>query len=466
MSNVKKFSPASQKQKLVLTDTTTDVILVGGGAGGGKSATCLMKNLDGLNDPHFKCAIFRRSYPELKRPGGLIDESRQFYEPFGGEYKRQAMKWEFPSGAEIAFSAIGDDSQLAGWQGAQLTRVLIDEAADKWTEHQVLFLLSRMRSAHSKIHPQMILTCNPDCDSFLYDWVKVFLDEEGIPKEGTENRIRWFVTIDSIVYWADDPLQLFKEEGESRGMVYAAGLSADEIKKIPPELLFIPKSFRFIPCTVRDNPYLLPPINNSYLPNLLAQPYKAQLKFLRGSWLKVGESTGYFKREWVKMIDLPPTKDIVSRVRAWDIAATPEHEEGKNNHRADYTACVLMSRDKYGNYYVEHVDRFQKHPGKVIESIVDYAKFDGVEDVQVVVPRDSGAGGVAFNQYLIRTLAENGIPAKSAKVSGYTGKLARTLPFCSVAEAGCVYVVKGDWNEAWFSEMENFIPGNRNQKDD
>ena len=83
----KVYGPCSEKQRIFLTDTTTDVILLGGGAGGGKSFTCLTKNLDGVDDPHFRCTIFRRTYPELKRQGGLIDESKTVYRDFKGIYK-------------------------------------------------------------------------------------------------------------------------------------------------------------------------------------------------------------------------------------------------------------------------------------------------------------------------------------------------------------------------------------------
>ena len=114
---------------------------------------------------------------------------------------------------------------------SQLTRVLIDEVADGWTETQVLFLLSRMRTAGSNIHPQLVMTANPDRNSFLYEWVKFYLDENGVPKEGTEKRKRWFVVLESVVYWADDPLDLFEKYGRERGMVYARDMDEVEIKK-------------------------------------------------------------------------------------------------------------------------------------------------------------------------------------------------------------------------------------------
>ena len=84
----------------------------------------------------------------------------------------------------------------------------------------------------------------------------------------------------------------------------------------------------------------------------------------------------------------------------------------------------------------------------------------------MIVPRDTGSGGAAANLFYVRTLAEHGITVRSSKMSGHSGKLNRFLPFASVAEAGCIHLVKGEWNESFISELENFIPNNRNQKDD
>lgn len=457
-----KFGPASEKQRLVLQDKTTDVILVGGGAGGGKSAVCLMKQLDAIHDPLFRCTIFRRTAPELKRQGGLIDESKKVYKHFGAIYKTQAQEWCFPNGAQVKFAAIASDDDLGGWQGSQLTRVLIDEAGDGWKENQVLFLLSRMRTAGSNIHPQLIMTANPDSSSFLKKWVDFCLDENGVPKPGTEHVIRWFVVLESVVYWADTAEELFEKYGKERGMIFALGLTDEELKEHHPSLLFIPKSFRFIPTNVFDNPYLLPPRNNSYLANLLAQPRVNQLKYLHGSWTAKAEGEGYFKRDWVKIVEFPP-RNTVKIVRAWDLAAT---EVSEANRDPDWTVGVKMSRDKLGTYYIEDVVRFRKSTSNVLEEMIKVAKADGIDEVEVVIPRDSGAGGKAANLFFVRALTEHGITVKSSQISGHSGKLNRFLPFASIAEAGGVCIVRADWNEIFFNELENFIPNNRNQKDD
>lgn len=432
---------------------------------GGKSFTCLTKNLDGLDDPHFRCTIFRRTYPELKRQGGLIDESKAVYNDFKGVYKSQAMQWVFPSGAQVSFSAIATDDDLGSWQGSQLVRALIDEAADKWTEKQVLFLLSRLRSAHSKVHPQLILTANPDINSFLKNWVDFCLDPvTGVPIPGTENRVRWFIVIDNKAHWGDTPEDCYEKHGKDRNMIFAHGMTEAQMMAYTPEerlRLCMPKSFRFVPTGVFDNPYLLPPRNTSYLANLLAQPYVNQLKYLHGSWTAKESGSGYFKREWAPVVPHPPVNPI-SRVRSWDFAAS---EKTVSNPSPDATAGVKLSRDAFGIYYVEDVVRHFSTTDKVLKTVVETAVSDGIDECQVTIPCDPGAAGKTANAFYVRTLAEHGIAAKSITMSGHSGKVTRFKPLAALAESGALRVVQGDWNDAFFLELEQFS-GSRTEKND
>lgn len=448
----KVYGAISEKQRLILSDTTTDVLFVGGGAGGGKSMISLLKNLDGIHDPHFRCTIFRRTAPQLQRQGGLIDESQALYNDFYGDYGSQLKTWTFPSGSKISFSAISSDSDLSSWQGSQLVRVGIDEVCEDWTQKQVLFLMSRMRSAKSKIHPQMVLTGNPNQNSFLKSWVDYSLDPDtGVPVEGTENRVRWFVVIQDQVLWADSREECYELHGKPRNMVDGYGLSEEEIKKIPPMDLFICKSFKFIPTGVMDNPYLLPPRNTSYLANLLSQTKVHQLIFLSGSWTARQEGSMYWQRDWVTMVDTPPTNPV-ARIRAWDIAAT----EKTATNDPDWTCGVLMSRDAQGIYYIEDEVRFQKSTHDVLEEIIKTAKRDGIDDVQVCIPQDSGAAGKTAFAWFSRCLAEHGIYVRKSVMSGHSGKLNRFKPFCALTEGGSVRVVRAPWNEGYFHELESF----------
>ena len=447
-----KFGPCSIKQKYILQDDSTDILLCGGGAGGGKSHTCLTKALKFIQDPAARVAIIRRSYPTLKLQGGLVDESHGIYKWFNGDFNRTNLEWTFPNGATIKFVAIPDD--LAEWQGLQASHMLVDEAAE-FTETEILFLLSRLRSARYKGHLSVTMTCNPSRDSFLYEWVKYSLDEvTGIPKEGTEDVTRYMVNVGGKTYWADSVAELWEEHAMHLGLIR----SGEGVKE--EDVTFLPKSFRFIPLTIHDNP-ILKKNNPGYLAGLLAQPRVNQQRFLWGSWTARAEGSGFFRRDWVGIVDSAPVNPV-SKVRSWDLAATVPSE---TNRDPDWTVGVLMSRDSFGIYYIENVVRFRKLADGVLKEIVKVARDHDGLDIRVTIPRDPGAGGKTANQFHLRTLAENGVAASSVTVSGHSGKIARFQPFCTLAESGSVRLVKGDWNEAFLTELE-FFEGSRNQKDD
>lgn len=431
-----QFSPCSEKQRMVLMDDSTDILLCGGGAGSGKSYTCLTKALKYINDPAARVLIVRRSYPMIKLSGGLWDESKDIYSHFGGVPGVQSLTWKFPNGATIQFAAIPD--KLSEWQGLQASHILIDEAAE-FTENEILFLLSRLRSAKYKGHLNITATCNPDASSFLASWVGWCLDPEtGIPKSGTENITRYFVNIGGKMHWSESKEELAEMFGNASK----------------------PISFKFIPMNVYDNPILLKN-NPGYLANLLSQPRVNQLRFLHGSWTARAEGASFFNRDWCQIVEYPPV-NAMACVRSWDLAASVCSE---SNPDPDWTAGVKMSRDKFGVYYIEHVERFRKLTDGVLKSIIEVADMDGKSDCQVTIPRDSGSGGKTANSFYIRILAENFIAAKSVVISGHSGKVQRFLPFCSLAESGNVKIVRGEWNDDYLTELEYFT-GSRNQKDD
>lgn len=438
-----RFSPCSRKQQMVLQDNETDVLLVGGGAGGSKSYACLMKALTYVKDPKARVLIIRSTYPILKLPGGLVDESRSIYSHFGATFGMQALKWTFPNGATIQFMAIPDN--LREWQGLQATNILIDEAIPDFTQSQVLFLLSRLRGANYKGHLNLVMSVNPDRNHWLFDWVQYCLDPEtGIPKPGTENITRWFVNLGGVIHWADSVKELY----EKCGAGYTLGKD------------FLAKSFKFYPMNIHDNPILMKN-NPGYLGNLLAQPRVNQLRYLHGSWTAIDAGAGFFKREWVEIVDHPPVNPV-AKVRSWDLAASVPTE---TNPKVDWSSGTLISRDRDGYYYIEDVTRFQKLPDGVLKEIVKTSKEDG-QDIPVTIPKDPAAAGKVANQYQVAYLIENGIRSvKSINTSGGSSKINKFKPFSSMAENRKVRVVRGEWNEAFFAELENFDGGRRGHDD-
>lgn len=396
-----------------------------------------------VKDPAARVVIVRESYPTLKLSGGLWDESFNIYPHAGGIAKIQRLTWVFPNGATIQFAALPDN--LDEWRGMQATNFLVDESAT-FKESQILFLMSRLRSATYKGKMNMTLTCNPDNNSFLFGWLAPYaLGEDGCAKEGVELITRYFVNLGGSIKWGNSEQELYEQHGQG----YTLGVD------------FRAMSFKFIPLTVYDNPSLLKN-NPAYLTNLLSLPRVEQDIYLRGSWTAKDTGAMYFNREWCEMIDEPPT-DVIKRVRGWDFAATEPSTTGAHSN-PDYTAGVLMSKDKFGTYYVEDVVRFRYRTDRVLKEVIATAVNDGIADVDVSIPCDVGSSGKTAAAYYLRVLSEAGVYAKAKTVTGHSSKMSRFKPLCALAESGHLKVVKADWNKDFFDELENFKDDKRVQR--
>lgn len=437
----KVYGPCSRRQQLVLVEDTVDILLTGGGAGGGKTQCALMKALSYIDDPNARVLIMRATYPLLKSIGGLWSTAMEMYMDFGAKPRFQALEFIFPSKAVVKLVAIPDNLQeVQGWQP---THVLFDEATEASLD-AILALQARIRSANYKgPKMSMMLTCNPDRKSWLYDWVEYSLDEYGVPKPGTENITRYFVNQDRKILWGDSVEELYEKHGKGKILGKT----------------FIPLSFKFIPLTIDDNP-ALDKAMPSYRANLLAQSRVNQLRLLHGSWTAVMEGSSNFRREWVTIVDEAPVNPQ-SKVRSWDLAHSVPSEVYPN---PDYTAGVRMSRTRQGHYYIEHVKRLRKLTDGVVNDIIDTAVHEDGLDCPVTIPKDNG-GGKAASMFFLRTFAEAGMNTRGIGITGHSSKMQRFLPFCRLAESGNVSVVRGDWNEDFFTELELF-DGSRNIKDD
>jgi predicted phage terminase large subunit-like protein len=72
--------------------------------------------------------------------------------------------------------------------------------------------------------------------------------------------------------------------------------------------------------------------------------------------------------------------------------------------------------------------------------------------VEIALPQDPGQAGKAQAHALVRAL--EGYAVRASLESG--DKVTRFGPFSAQAEAGNVYVLRGPWNDTWFSSLENF----------
>jgi predicted phage terminase large subunit-like protein len=185
------------------------------------------------------------------------------------------------------------------------------------------------------------------------------------------------------------------------------------------------------------------------------------LRLLKGSWYAEVEGSTLVTEDLFEIVDHPPIEPM-ARLRAWDLASSVPNE--KNNHKCDWTAGVLMSRDGFGNYYIEDVKYFQKQIDGVLTEIKNTAWEDGLDVIQIL-PTDPGQAGKVANKFYISKLAEFGVSCRSEAINPHSGKATRFQPFASIVHNGNVKIVKGEWNRRFLDDVCSFT-GERGGSDD
>jgi len=98
-----------------------DIVIGGGSAGAGKTYALLMESVRNHNLKGFSCVTFRRTYPQIKAPGGLWDTSMGLFSNISGAKPNESNhEWKFPSGAKVKFSHLEYEKNKLDWQGSQI----------------------------------------------------------------------------------------------------------------------------------------------------------------------------------------------------------------------------------------------------------------------------------------------------------------------------------------------------------
>ena len=114
-----------------------DICIYGGAAGGGKTVGVILEPLRyATRVANFTAVFFRRSTPQITNPGGLWDESQNFYPRLGGIPHVGLREWRWPRAGRIKFSHLQFDSTVYDWQGAQIALICFDELTH-FTAHQL-----------------------------------------------------------------------------------------------------------------------------------------------------------------------------------------------------------------------------------------------------------------------------------------------------------------------------------------
>lgn len=403
--------------------TTADIAFYGGAAGGGKTFALLLEPLRHLENKDFGGVIFRRNSVQVRNEGGLWDESMKLYSLVGGHPRENFLDWSFPSKMSITFSHLQYDKTVHDWQGSQIPYLGFDEITH-FTEKQFWYMISRNRST-SGVAGYVRATCNPDADSWVAGLISWWIDQKtgyAIPERS--GVIRWFIRADDVTHWADTKEELIEKFGGAH----------------------IPKSFTFISASLKDNKILMEK-DPSYLANLMSQSKVDRERLLDGNW-KIRYTAGeVFNRTWFKVVDHIPD-GWISCIRFWDRAATKPNPQ---NPDPDWTRGLKLYKYPDGRCLVAHLESARESAGKIETLIKNTASQDGY-GCSIGVQQDAGSAGKGEIETFVKMLA--GYTVEILKTTD--DKLTRAKPVSAQAEHGNILVLKGDWNEEFFKELENF----------
>lgn len=156
-----------QREFLALEETEA---LYGGAAGGGKSDAILIASLEHVDVPHYAALILRRTLPDLKLPGAIMDRSHAWLNGTRAHWHAGDKKRTFPSGAVLQFGYCDKFADLQRYKSAEFQFIGIDELTE-WPEAWYTFLFSRLRRPEGSHVPlRMRAGTNPDGPG--YGWVR------------------------------------------------------------------------------------------------------------------------------------------------------------------------------------------------------------------------------------------------------------------------------------------------------
>lgn len=441
-TKVRHIGPQPGPQEKYLA-TDADIAVYGGSAGGGKTYALCLEPLQYVTDmPDFHSVFFRRTMPEHLKAGGIRQEARALYAPLGARFNHRNV-CQFPGGGTVTLAHLEHEDDKLSWSGAQIPLICFDELTS-FTRTQFFFMLSRNRSMCG-VRPYIRCTCNPDADSWVADFLAWWIDQEtGFPIPERAGVLRYFIRNGEEILWGDSKRELIDQYGNP-------DLSDDDPEQERP------MSVTFIPAKVFDNKILLAK-NPQYLANLRALNQVDRARLLEGNW-KIRPSAGLlFQRSWCRIVDVAPA--ALDVVRYWDLAATVKTQ----SNNPDWTVGVKLGRTRSEPpaYYVLHVERLRVSPRGVRAAIRAIAEQDG-QSVRVGIPQDPGQAGkdqaldiiASMGLFEVRALSENRLG----------DKVTRFGPFSAQAEAGNVSIVRGAWNDAYFTALENFPDGKKDDAD-
>jgi len=248
-------------------------VLYGGSAGSGKSFALLADPMRYFNNSNFSGLILRRTNDELRE---LIWKSQELYPKIypGSKWQEKKSQWVFPSGGKLWMTYLERDEDVLRYQGLSFSYIAFDELTQYATPFAWNYMRSRLRSTDPTLPLFQRATTNPGGRG--HGWVKkMFVDP-------APSNIKFAATDIDTANTLTFP-QGHEKEGQP--LFYR----------------------RFIPATLKDNPYLMQ--DGQYEANLLALPETQRRQLLEGDWdVADGAAFSEFKQSdhVCEPFDIPP----------------------------------------------------------------------------------------------------------------------------------------------------------------
>lgn len=241
------FAPNPGPQTEFLSASEREV-LYGGAAGGGKSYGLLADPLRYFANKNFNGLILRRTNDELRE---LVWKSQELYPRAypGAKWQEKKSQWVFPSGAKLWMTYLEREEDVLRYQGQAFSYIAFDELTQHATPFAWNYMRSRLRTTDPELPVFMRATTNPGGPG--HGWVKrMFIDPSPANKAFSATDLD-----------TGEPL-VYPESHAKAG-----------------QPLFQRK---FIPATLKDNPYLYD--EGNYEANLLSLPEMQRRQLLEGDW--------------------------------------------------------------------------------------------------------------------------------------------------------------------------------------
>jgi predicted phage terminase large subunit-like protein len=421
-----------------------DVLFVGGAAGSSKTFFLLIDSAkqEFVRTPGYNCVIFRRSYPQLTNPGGIVDESKVLYGKIGGRYTSKPPTWRWDAfNSQVAFRPLQYDDSIYDYMGAQFARIGFDELTH-FSATQFYYMLSRNRSACG-VKPQVRATMNPDADSWVSSFIQWYWNPEtGYPIMERSGVMRYFLRLNNTTHWGDTREELIEQHYDQLAPVVEASNGLVTFNDMI-------KSFSFIAATIYDNPALLK-VNPQYLSNLNSLDEVEKQRLLFGNWKIRHDSGLVFDSNWFEIIDEMPREPLI-KIRFWDLAATAREDAGSSS--CSTAGCLIGMLGS--NIYIMDLQVLQVKGGDVIHPIRGCAIGDGI-GTKIRFELEGGASGKIVEEGFTNEIQKLDRRYDVKAIKPDKSKLQRALPLATQARLGYVYLLRSEWNGDFLSACEAF----------